>query len=175
MPYPDSIYNRTAAVQYAKKYAMVPNPAYPYYHGDDCTNFVSQCLQAGGCKNNFNTTHPWWCLGNRTSICWSVAHSLYWYIAVSTKENRNGIKAKTYIIEGNDRYSPEIANILQLGDLIQYINSRDKIQHTAIITGFVQIDGMKQPLISQHTYEALNIPWAKAHKKTIFHHIIEIN
>lgn len=175
MPNPENVYNRTEAVRYAKKYGMVPNPKYPYYHGDDCTNFVSQCLQAGGCKNNFHTTHPWWCLGKKTSICWAVAHSLYWYILVCTKENDFGIKAETITIDSNDSYSADLADRLEVGDIIQYINHRDKIQHTAIITDFIILDGLKQPLITHHTYEAVNIPWAKAHKKTIFQHILEIN
>ncbi len=175
MPSPDKIYNRSAAVGYAKKYGMVPNPKYPFYRGDDCTNFVSQCLQAGGCKNTFHRTHPWWCLGKKTSICWAVAHSLYWYILKGTKEGIPGIKAITTTIDSNDRYSAAIAAQLEVGDLIQYINQRDKIQHTAIITDFYQVDGLKHPLITQHTYEAVNIPWPKAHKSTIFHHIVEIN
>lgn len=175
MPSPEKTYKRSEAVRYAKKHGMVPNPNYPYYQGDDCTNFVSQCLQAGGCKNNFHHTHPWWCLGKKTSICWSVAHSLYWYILVSTKEQSVGIKAKTITIDSNDSYNAELASQLEIGDIVQYINRRDKIQHTAIITDFIMIDGLKQPLITQHTYEAVNIPWTKAHKQTVFHHILEIN
>ncbi|PKM52378.1 MAG: methylase [Firmicutes bacterium HGW-Firmicutes-7] len=168
-------YNRTKAVNYAVQYGMKANPRYPYYKGDDCTNFVSQCLQAGGCKNHFHPTHPWWCVGNKTSICWSVAASLYWYIKVCTKENKFGIKAETIIIEGNDAYSVRLAELLKPGDIIQYINKKDRIQHSAVITGFEIIEGLRHPLISQHTYEAVNIPWKKAHKKTIFHHIVDIN
>lgn len=171
----EKIYNRHKAVQYAIQYGMTPNATYPYYRGDDCTNFVSQCLQAGGCKNNFNRKYPWWCVREKTSICWSVAHSLYWYIQVSTKENRAGIKAKTTIIEGNDSFSTDLSQELEIGDLVQYVNFKDKIQHTAMITDFIRIDRFKQPLITQHTFEAVNIPWPKAHKKTIFHHILDIN
>jgi hypothetical protein len=48
------IYNHTAAVDYAIKYALSYNPEYPSYvpgthHGDgDCANFIAQCLYAGG-------------------------------------------------------------------------------------------------------------------------------
>lgn len=175
MPLSVKVYNRNAAVNYAVKYGMHPNPQCPFYQGNDCTNFVSQCLRAGGCKNHFHPTHPWWCIGNKTSICWSVAGSLYWYIKVCTKENKVGIKAKTMIIEGNDNYNKTIADTIELGDIIQYINFHDRIQHSAIITDFVEMDGLKQPLVSHHTYEAVNVPWRKNHKKTIFHHIIGIN
>ena len=38
-------YNRTAAVDYARKWALKRNPAYYNFDsvGGDCTNFASQC------------------------------------------------------------------------------------------------------------------------------------
>lgn len=41
-------YNGTAAANYALQYAVIANNDYPYYGRGDCTNFVSQCLVAGG-------------------------------------------------------------------------------------------------------------------------------
>lgn len=170
-----TLYNREAVVRYAKKYGITPNPAYPYYEGDDCTNFVSQCLQAGGCKNHFDSTHPWWCVGKNTSVCWSVASSLYWYIKVCTERNQFGIKAKTVVIKGHN-YTDEIAKMLKVGDVIQYINFKNRIQHTAIVTGFYYNNGRLEPLISQHTFNAVNVSWRhKKLKETIFHHILAIN
>jgi hypothetical protein len=172
---PNNKYNRTEAVSYALKYALKPNPKYPYYKGDDCTNFISQCLQAGGCKNHFHTTHPWWCIDDKTSICWSVAASLYWYIKVCTEEKKFGIRAVTKSIKGNYNYSKSIADIIELGDIIQYMNYNNRIQHSVIITDFTIKNSIKHPLISQHTHGAINIPWTREFKKTIFHHIIGIN
>ncbi len=45
-------YDRNAAIEYARKYALSKNPAYYFFGGigGDCTNFVSQCLHAGGCE-----------------------------------------------------------------------------------------------------------------------------
>ena len=41
-------FSSSKAISYAKKHARNPNtPAYPTY-GSDCTNFVSQCIKAGG-------------------------------------------------------------------------------------------------------------------------------
>ena len=40
-------YNAGAAVSYAKKYCKNYNKEYPSFNGD-CSNFVSQCLNAGG-------------------------------------------------------------------------------------------------------------------------------
>lgn len=41
-------YDRVAAVNYAKQYAMNANPEYIIFGGTDCTNFTSQSLYAGG-------------------------------------------------------------------------------------------------------------------------------
>mgnify|MGYP001690599932 FL=1 len=47
-----SYYNRNAAVNYARRWALNPNPRYPYYtQNGDCTNFVSQALRAGGLRD----------------------------------------------------------------------------------------------------------------------------
>lgn len=169
------IYNRKGAVEYAIRYGKHPNPDYIYYQGDDCTNFISQCLQAGGAKNHYHPTHPWWYQNGKTSICWAVAASLYWYIRTMTKENRFGIKAKTVSIKGDGLYNSSIANLLEIGDVIQYRNNQNRIQHSTIITGFSNSVGIKEALVSQHTFEAVNIPWRKNFKETIFHHITSIN
>lgn len=41
-------YDRAKAAAYALTYARTPNPAYKNFGDKDCTNFVSQCLVAGG-------------------------------------------------------------------------------------------------------------------------------
>ena len=41
------MYNREAAVRYANKWWDSRNPAFPAFDVD-CTNFISQCLLAGG-------------------------------------------------------------------------------------------------------------------------------
>lgn len=40
-------YNASTAVSYAKRFALYPNPEYGVFD-NDCTNFVSQCMSAGG-------------------------------------------------------------------------------------------------------------------------------
>ena len=41
-------YDKGRAVAYAQQYAKDKNPAFPFYKDNDCTNFVSQALLAGG-------------------------------------------------------------------------------------------------------------------------------
>ncbi len=78
--------NRNAIVSYAYQYWSSPNPAYKSYVdiGNDCTNFASQALTAGGwCEvvGFFTFSSAWW-YGSADawpyhSNSWSVANSFY--------------------------------------------------------------------------------------------------
>jgi hypothetical protein len=162
-------YNREAAVSYAIKYALVSNREYKYYNaigegGGDCTNFISQCLKAGGAPMDHNNLRPWWydMKEGKASICWAVAHSLYWYL--KTSRNNNKIKGR------------EVDDIreLEMGDLIFYENYNNVIFHSTIITSFVDVYGNREPLISQHTSNQLNVTYKKSYdyKKAHFIKII---
>ena len=168
-------YNRTDAVNYALKYALVPNPKYPYFQGDDCTNFISQCLRSGGCENHYHPTHPWWFDNDNWSICWSVAGSLYWYIRVCTEENDFGIRAHTFFQNTNAPLRDDIRGIIGLGDIIQYSQADGNIRHSTMITSFKNTWHGKEPLISQHSSNLVNVSWRKSFPIAIFHHIIGIN
>lgn len=55
-------YDRTAAVNYAHRWAHNRNPAFYAFDelGGDCTNFASQCLYAGAGIMNFTPTFGWY-------------------------------------------------------------------------------------------------------------------
>lgn len=151
-------YNRVEAVNYAIKYALEPNKGYKYIQsindeGGDCTNFVSQCLKAGGAPMDYNMIRPWWydMKKGKGSICWSVAHSLYWYLKVNQRINRNVMKGL------------EVEDItkLEIGDVIFYENYDNVIFHSAIITSFIEDSEVKEPRISQHTFNLLNETYKK--------------
>ena len=149
-------YNRRSAANYAIKYAIDPNKKYKYFefvngNGGDCTNFVSQCLNAGGASMDNNKIRPWWYQSGKASICWGVAHSLYWYLKTNQITNRNVIKG----LEVQDMKE------LEIGDVVFYENYQNKIFHAAIITSLTDIDGNKEPLISQHSYNQLNETYKK--------------
>ncbi|MBU3114352.1 amidase domain-containing protein [Clostridium lacusfryxellense] len=149
-------YNRRSAVNYAVKYAVDPNENYKYFkfingNGGDCTNFVSQCLKAGGAPMDKNNIRPWWYQSGKASICWGVAHSLYWYLKMNQSTKRNAIKGQ----EVQD------VNELEIGDVIFYENYRNIIFHAAIITSLIDIEGNKEPRISQHSNNQLNETYKK--------------
>lgn len=117
-------YNRQAAVDYANTWWDRHNPQFPAFQ-DDCTNFISQCLYAGGApmRGMPNRSQGWWMVGlpERWSYSWSVAHSLRWYLETSTK----GLMAtRVYSISE-----------LELGDVIFYDFTGDgRIDHSTIVT-----------------------------------------
>ena len=55
------MYNREKAVAYAHRWAYGFNPAYGNFTdmGGDCTNFLSQCLHAGGLPMNYRPVTGW--------------------------------------------------------------------------------------------------------------------
>ncbi|GAE25742.1 hypothetical protein JCM9140_1751 [Halalkalibacter wakoensis JCM 9140] len=81
---PKRSYNRREAVRYAERWWDDYNPEYKKFT-NNCTNFISQCLHAGGAKMS---GHPdrskgWWFRSNNWSFSWSVAHAFRWYLSGS--------------------------------------------------------------------------------------------
>lgn len=154
-------YNRIGAVNYAIKYALHPNKEYKYFqsineNGGDCTNFVSQCLKAGGAPMDYNEHRPWWynIKKGKASTCWAVAHSLYWYLRTNQSMNRAAIKGMEV----------EEISELEIGDVVFYENYQNTIFHAAIITSFINTNGNIVPLISQHSYNQLNESYIKKYE-----------
>jgi RHS repeat-associated protein len=56
---PDGFYSRSKALKYAKKWWNKRNSKY-YSYGNDCANFVSQCLFAGKLCNMYGTGNSGW-------------------------------------------------------------------------------------------------------------------
>ena len=129
-------YNRLKVVQYAERWWNDYNPSFKKFDVD-CTNFVSQCLHAGGApmRGYPNRTSGWWMRNNNWSFSWSVANALRWYLPRA----KDGLRA----IEVN---SPEE---LLLGDVICYdFEGDDRINHNTIVTGK---DANGMPLVNAHT------------------------
>ncbi|MCC8022793.1 MAG: amidase domain-containing protein, partial [Clostridiales bacterium] len=55
-------YQRDLAVAYAHEWALKRNPRYLDFNGigGDCTNFISQCLYAGGAPMNYQKLNGWY-------------------------------------------------------------------------------------------------------------------
>lgn len=137
------MYNRQAAVEYANKWWNAYNPNYPHFD-NDCANYVSQCLRAGGAPlwGAPNRELGWWIGEGAWSFSWSTAHSLRWYLAGSTK----GLTATIV-------HSPAE---LDIGDVIIYDFENDgRFDHSAIVTKKIG----DQPFVNAHTYNVKERTW----------------
>jgi hypothetical protein len=125
------LFNHQAAAAYARRWAKSTNPQYPRFGngiGDDCTNFVSQAMLAGGwtmhgagdLERSFDNVW-WYGLGpfSRASYTWSGAPNFARWIVASGR----GVRAKGPME-------------LQPGDVVQIrFAGQPQIGHTAIVTG----------------------------------------
>jgi len=116
-------YDRFSAVEYARRWALDHNPK--YYHfggiGGDCTNYISQCLYAGGAVMNYDKFRGWYYNSiTSRSPSWTGVNELGHFLL-----NNQGIGAFASIRPIEE---------LELGDLIQLRQNPFRYNHTLIIT-----------------------------------------
>lgn len=141
------VYNRLQAVRYAEVWWNEYNPNFRHFDVD-CTNFISQCLYAGGVPfyPTGNRATGWWYRGGNSpsalwSYSWTVAHSFRWYL------ERGHIKTE----------SKPSAEQLSLGDVICYDFDGDgRWQHSTIV---VAKDSHGMPLVNAHTTNSRHRYW----------------
>ena len=146
-------YRRDLAVRYAEAWWNRSNPEFRAFELD-CTNYVSQCLYAGGAPMTGvgNREKGWWYqrrggASDNWSYSWAVAHSLRWYLPTA----KQGLRAE-------ERSSAEE---LELGDVICYDFDGDgRWQHNAIVVAF---DSAGQPLVNAHTSNVQHKYWDYSH------------
>lgn len=145
-------YNRYAAGSYAEKYAENPNSAYRYFN-KDCTNFVSQCLYAGGWtetgKYRWYSDYAWyydWGARPGYSHTWTVANELHDFLGKSGRADQVLVSRPYY---------PKF----RVGDIIQidYKDSNGRYgwwDHSMIVTGIIISDD--DLWVSYHTPNTKN-------------------
>jgi hypothetical protein len=128
-------YNRTAAVMYAINHVNSPDSRYPDYsvapYNGDCTNFVSQCLEAGGWTqtskvNGRGSVLSWYHdqgytsapAESKRSTSWTLASALAGYLGNTSR-----------VASSTDPYTS-----MNIGDIIQLSNTTDGIHHSMIVT-----------------------------------------
>lgn len=134
-------YNREIAVNYAEKWWNGRNQKFPTFQ-DDCSNFISQCLYAGGfpMTSSRDRTKGWWQNGISWSFSWSVAHAFMLYLESSP-------------------YTKKVPDVkmLELGDIICLDFEGDgRFNHSLIITDF---DEKNEPLVNAHSYDSQHRNW----------------
>ncbi|WJE16684.1 amidase domain-containing protein [Halobacillus sp. ACCC02827] len=138
-------YDRRAAVRYADRWWDSYNPAYRHFDVD-CTNYVSQCLRAGGAPMHGSPARSkgWWYGSGTWSYSWTVAHALRWYMSGA----RKGLTATE--VSSADQLSP--------GDIICYdFQGNGRFDHNTIVT---RKDASGMPLVNAHTSNSRHRYWA---------------
>ena len=138
-------YNRQKAIEYAKYWWNKRNPNYYNFDkiGGDCTNFISQCLLAGGFYMNTSPNSWFYYSSSNRAPSWTGVNELFDFI---TKNKTNyGPKAKLVAIED-----------VQVGDIIQLLQSGNDFHHTLIITQILGEPSLNNILVTCHTRDAYN-------------------
>ena len=144
------LYDRSAAAAYADRWWQKGNPEFETF-SVDCTNYVSQCLFAGGAPINYTGKREtgWWYKGYNGkqewwSFSWTVSDSLQRYLSTGRS---SGLRAE--LVERPDQ--------LMLGDVIQYDwDGNGQFQHSTIVTA---LDAGGMPLVNAHTVSSRHRYW----------------
>jgi hypothetical protein len=135
-------YDRIKAYKYAELWWNGYNPAYQRMKGNDCTNFISQVLYAGGMPMvpSPSRSKGWWYRGNTWSFSWAVAHSLK--------------LALPRLLHAQEVSDPRR---LKVGDIICYDWDGDgRWQHNTVVVDF---DYYGMPLVNAHTVASHRRYW----------------
>jgi len=138
-------YDRVRAYKYAELWWNSFNPAYQNMKGNDCTNYISQVLHAGGIPmvNTGNKNSGWWYRAGKApswSYSWTVAHSLR--------------LALTKLMKAREVNDPRQ---LKVGDVICYDWDGDgRWQHNTVVVDF---DRYGMPLVNAHTIASHRRYW----------------
>lgn len=150
------VFNRTKAMEYACQWAFLRNPDFPDYSmsqggGGDCTNFVSQCMLAGGWTTipivnprGGSMYHGWWSTTYGASFPWCVGDKF------------------ADMIETTRRASRCRRDELAIGDIVGVKREDGQIGHVLIVTVVVPLagpaaDGNKTDVyVASHTKDYAN-------------------
>jgi hypothetical protein len=136
-------YNRAAAVEYARRWAFERNPKYMDFSkmGGDCTNFISQCLVAGGMPMNFDNPMGWYYRGsNSRAAAFSGVRFLYNFLT-NDKQRRGPFARLAGIAD------------LESGDIIQLSFDGNVFVHSLLV-----ITGGSDPLVTTHSSDTFARP-----------------
>lgn len=157
-------YNREKAVEYAHKWAFQRNLNYANFDdmGGDCTNFVSQCLYAGGASMNPAPVAGWYYYTlNRRAPAWTGVEELHRFL---TGEHKLGPAAIEVPLEETEP-----------GDIVQLATSNGRFHHTGIVVETGGIPTLENTLLACHTFDSDYRPLSTYNiRKIRFLHIVSV-
>lgn len=138
-------YNRTAAVNYALRWAFARNRRFYDFEniGGDCTNFVSQCLYAGCGVMNYSQENGWYYINiNDRSPSWTGVEFLKEFLLSN---------------EGMAVYGEQTElSRLEPGDVIQLGNSQGRLYHSLVVSYSFFPKNPQNIFVCSHSYDARN-------------------
>ena len=158
----NTAYNGSDAASYAKQYANSYNPDYPVF-GEDCTNFVSQCVYDGGMPMLVGGTDAYWYIYNEDERSPSWAGADY-FMRHWTKVRSSGyygrarevlIYSKDYILQNRNT----VGNSIAVGDVVLYLNGADSKAYHANIISTKYSMGSPMVFYCSHNNPALDYDW----------------
>jgi hypothetical protein len=136
-------YNRGRAVEYAHIWALKRNPRYLDFDkmGGDCTNFISQCLLAGGLPMNYRKNFGWYYNSPYDRApSWTSVQYLYNFLT------------------GNKEVGPKAVEIpmgeVEIGDVIQLSFGGDIYSHSLLVVDVEYPANESSVRIATHTYDS---------------------
>lgn len=165
-------YDRNLAKEYAEKYALTPNTQeYPYIETNDCANFISQVLKAGGMEevgSKWDKIESWFCNTkndkdlHNISITWRAARYFrrHWGNENGLGSNRAAAYTTITAQQALDNFH-RLFSLLNVGDVIQYgdPNKGGHPYHTQVIhdKGFNWRINRYDLFLAQHTANRLYV------------------
>ena len=143
-------YDRTAAVDYARRWAFDRNPRYYDFSpvGGDCTSFVSQCLYAGCGVMNYSPVYGWYYISaSQRTASWSSAGYLYNFLTDNASVGPFGSALGPF---GTTDPAPAA---VQPGDVVQLRNSQGVYYHSLLVVDVT--DGVR---VAGHSMDVWNKP-----------------
>lgn len=137
-------YDRSAAVDYAHRWAFGRNPDYYDFEGigGDCTNFASQCLYAGVGVMNFTPTFGWYYIDvNDRSPSWTGV------------EYFRNFLVRGAVSPGPFAQETDLEGLLP-GDFLQFNFKGDRFGHTPIVVSIGSPATPENTLVAAHSYDA---------------------
>ena len=131
-----------AEIDYARRWAFSFSPEYYNfeYLGGDCTNFVSQCLFAGGAVMNYAKDVGWSYLSlNDRAAAWTGVEFFYRFMVNNLSAGPYGMAVPLGEVRAGD--------VIQLG-------SSGSFYHSLLVTGLKE----GTPLVAAHTSAAFDRP-----------------
>ena len=134
-------FNVSAAVAYARQWALSRNPRYYNFNGQggDCTNFISQCLIAGGAPMNYTKDTGWYfSSASNRAAAWSSVEHFYRFLTTN-----KGVGPFGHVVSIEE---------VRTGDIIQLSFNGYSFSHTLFVTA---VRG-GQIFICTHSYDSLD-------------------